>query len=253
MLLNRSLAKTAMVSVIAGALMLAAGAAFAIDEGVTKTAIVIGQSVALTVRVRRSRRRIDVGTRLGAAHDVEPGREPGRRVRDERRQRRDRGRQGACRQARIGARDFGMHQALPRSFATCARKVFAARSTASRTPARVCSPKNSAQRVQAWSWFASCRKREPESGCRREMLLDAQAAKIAKPNVYMVEGYIAARTFAEALRRIPKDPTRARLKKAIEGLDNVNLGGFRVHFADERVGSKLVELSLIDSQGKVRE
>jgi ABC-type branched-subunit amino acid transport system substrate-binding protein len=87
----------------------------------------------------------------------------------------------------------------------------------------------------------------------RELMVDAQAAKAGKPNVYMLEGYIAARVYCEALRRVPKDPTRAKLKKAIEGLDDVNVGGFRVHFADTRVASKLVELSLIDSQGKVRE
>jgi ABC-type branched-subunit amino acid transport system substrate-binding protein len=87
----------------------------------------------------------------------------------------------------------------------------------------------------------------------RELMADAQAAKAGKPNVYMLEGYIAARVYAEALRRIPRDPTRARLKKSLETLDDVSVGGFRVHFADDRVGSKLVELSLIDSQGKVRE
>jgi len=87
----------------------------------------------------------------------------------------------------------------------------------------------------------------------RELMADAQAAKVGKPNVYMLEGYIAARVYAEALRRITRDPTRARLKKALETLDDVNVGGFRVHFTDDRVGSKLVELSLIDSQGRVRE
>jgi len=87
----------------------------------------------------------------------------------------------------------------------------------------------------------------------RELQADAQAANAGKPNVYMLEGYLAARVFAEALRRIPKDPTRAKLRKAIEGLDDVSVGGFRVHFVSERVGSKLVELSLIDSQGRVRE
>ncbi|WP_239024324.1 ABC transporter substrate-binding protein [Ramlibacter humi] len=87
----------------------------------------------------------------------------------------------------------------------------------------------------------------------RELMADAQAAKASKPNVYMLEGYIAARVFAEAVRRIPKDPTRAKLRKAVDGLDDLSLGGFRVHFANERVGSKLVELSLIDSQGRVRE
>lgn len=87
----------------------------------------------------------------------------------------------------------------------------------------------------------------------RELQADAAAANLGKPNVYMLEGYIAARAYVEALRRGPKDPSRARLKKAIEGLDDVSVGGFRVHFAEERVGSKLVELSLIDSQGRVRE
>lgn len=87
----------------------------------------------------------------------------------------------------------------------------------------------------------------------RELMADAEAAKLGKPNVYMLEGYIAARVYSEALRRISKEPTRAKLRKSIEALDNVSLGGFRVHFADDRVASKLVELSLIDSQGRVRE
>ena len=43
------------------------------------------------------------------------------------------------------------------------------------------------------------------------------------------------------------------LKKSIDALDDLSIGGFRVHFTEERVGSKLVELSLIDSQGRVRE
>lgn len=87
----------------------------------------------------------------------------------------------------------------------------------------------------------------------REFQADLAAAKGGKPNVYMLEGYIAARVFTEALRRIPKDPTRAKLKKALDGLDELGVGGFRVHFAGERVASRLVELSVIDSQGRVRE
>jgi branched-chain amino acid transport system substrate-binding protein len=87
----------------------------------------------------------------------------------------------------------------------------------------------------------------------RELMADAEAAKLGRTNVYMLEGYIAARVFAEAVRRSPKDLTRARLKKSIDSLDDVSVGGFRVHFANDRVASKLVELSLIDSQGKVRE
>ena len=87
----------------------------------------------------------------------------------------------------------------------------------------------------------------------RELHADAQAANLGKPNVYMLEGYIAARVFSEGLRRLQREPTRPRLKKAFDSMDDMSLGGFRVHFAEERVASKLIELSLIDSQGKIRE
>jgi branched-chain amino acid transport system substrate-binding protein len=87
----------------------------------------------------------------------------------------------------------------------------------------------------------------------RELQADAQAAKLGKSNVYMLEGYIAAWTYTEALRKAGKDPTRAKLRKALDSLQDLNLGGFRIHFDGDRVGSKLVELSLIDATGRVRE
>jgi hypothetical protein len=87
----------------------------------------------------------------------------------------------------------------------------------------------------------------------RELQADSAAAKLGKPNVHMLEGCIATRFNFEALRLIPKDPTRVKLKKMIEGLDDVSVGGFRVHFTENYVASKLVEFSLIDSQGQVRE
>jgi branched-chain amino acid transport system substrate-binding protein len=87
----------------------------------------------------------------------------------------------------------------------------------------------------------------------RELSEDALAAKLGKPNVYMLEGYIAARALAEAIRKSSKEPTPAKLRKAIESLNEWDMGGFRISFNGGRNGSKLVELSLIDSQGKVRE
>jgi branched-chain amino acid transport system substrate-binding protein len=93
----------------------------------------------------------------------------------------------------------------------------------------------------------------PKAAVARELLADATAANIGKPNVYMLEGYIAARVLVEALKRIPGEPARGKLKQAVESLHDLNVGGFRVHYARERVGSKLVELALIDSQGRVRE
>ncbi|WP_395054889.1 ABC transporter substrate-binding protein [Polaromonas sp.] len=93
----------------------------------------------------------------------------------------------------------------------------------------------------------------PKLALIRELQADLAEAKLGKVNVYMLEGYIAARVYVEALRRASKDLTRAKLKKAIEGLDEVSVGGFRVHFTTDRVASRLVELSVIDSQGRVRE
>jgi branched-chain amino acid transport system substrate-binding protein len=87
----------------------------------------------------------------------------------------------------------------------------------------------------------------------RELIQDAQAAKLGKPNVYMLEGYIAARAMAEAIRKAGKEPTLPKLRKAIEGITEWDMGGFRISFDGARNGSKLVELSLIDSLGKVRE
>ncbi len=87
----------------------------------------------------------------------------------------------------------------------------------------------------------------------RELIADAQAAKLGKPNVYMLEGYIAARALTEAIRKSGKEPTAPKLRKAIEALSELDVGGFRISFDGSRNGSKLVELSLIDSLGKVRE
>ena len=87
----------------------------------------------------------------------------------------------------------------------------------------------------------------------RELMEDAKSAKLGKTNVYMLEGYLAARAFAETLKRTGAQPTRAKFKQTLGKMENVSLGGFRVSYGDERSGSKLVELSLIDSQGKVRE
>jgi ABC-type branched-subunit amino acid transport system substrate-binding protein len=87
----------------------------------------------------------------------------------------------------------------------------------------------------------------------RELLADMAAAKLGKPNVYLLEGYIAARVYAVALRNAGKDPTRAKLKQAMDALVDVNIGDFRVHFAQDRVASRLVQLGMIDSMGRVRE
>jgi branched-chain amino acid transport system substrate-binding protein len=87
----------------------------------------------------------------------------------------------------------------------------------------------------------------------RELIQEATAANLGKPNVYMLEGYIAARALVEAIRKSGNEPTLAKLRKAIEGINEWDMGGFWVSFNGSRIGSKLVELSLIDSAGKMRD
>ena len=62
----------------------------------------------------------------------------------------------------------------------------------------------------------------------RELLADSATAKLGELNVYTLEGYIATWAYSEALRKAGKEPTRARLRKALDGLQEMNPGGFRV-------------------------
>ncbi|MBK6293295.1 MAG: ABC transporter substrate-binding protein [Rhodoferax sp.] len=87
----------------------------------------------------------------------------------------------------------------------------------------------------------------------RELQADMAAAKLGKSNVYLLEGYTAARIFVAGLRAAGKDPTRAKLKKAFDSMADVSVGDFRVHFAGDRVASKMVQLGVIDAQGRVRD
>lgn len=87
----------------------------------------------------------------------------------------------------------------------------------------------------------------------RELQAELAAAKLGKPNVYLLEGYTAARIYVAALRGAGKDPTRAKLKKAFDSMADLNIGDFRVDFAGGRVASKQVQLGVIDTQGRVRD
>ncbi|MCO4892271.1 ABC transporter substrate-binding protein [Cupriavidus sp. WGtm5] len=87
----------------------------------------------------------------------------------------------------------------------------------------------------------------------REYLRLLQAA--GKPSEFdyaSIEGFIAAKTFTEGLRRAGKDLTREKLVTALESMRNYDLGGFIVNFTPENhVGSKFVEMTIINSKGQV--
>ena len=66
------------------------------------------------------------------------------------------------------------------------------------------------------------------------------------PSHLALEGYINARTFAEALQRAGRNPTRARFIDATWSLHKWNLGGFEVDASGpERSASRFVELTIV--------
>lgn len=73
-----------------------------------------------------------------------------------------------------------------------------------------------------------------------------------KYSYYGVEGYITAKLMVEALRRAGRDLTREKLVTALEAMNNLDLGGYRVTYGpDSRNGSRFVELTVIGSGGKI--
>jgi len=69
---------------------------------------------------------------------------------------------------------------------------------------------------------------------------------------YGLEGYTMARVMVEALRKMGKDVTRERLVATLEGMQNMDLGGYRINYGpDSRLGSRQVELTVVGANGKV--
>jgi ABC-type branched-subunit amino acid transport system substrate-binding protein len=79
-------------------------------------------------------------------------------------------------------------------------------------------------------------------------LLDAAKGE---PGFGTLEGYIAAKVAVEGLRRAGKNLTRESYIKALESLDNYDVGGFKVSYGpDNRSGSRFVDLTIISKDQK---
>ena len=73
-----------------------------------------------------------------------------------------------------------------------------------------------------------------------------------KFSYYGLEGYITARLVTEGIRKMGKDVSREKLVAALEGLQNFDLGGFKVSYGpNNRQASHFVELTVVGSGGKV--
>ncbi len=72
-------------------------------------------------------------------------------------------------------------------------------------------------------------------------------------NYSSMEGYVAAKVFTEALQRAGRNPTREAFLSAIEGMQNILVGGFAVDFGPKKhTGSKFVDLTMLTDDGRVR-
>lgn len=73
---------------------------------------------------------------------------------------------------------------------------------------------------------------------------------LAGYTVFHLEGYITAKTFHEAARRC-KDCGADALAKTLRTMGELDLGGFRVNFANGNVGSSFVDIGVVNEQGRL--
>lgn len=83
---------------------------------------------------------------------------------------------------------------------------------------------------------------------------ETSSVKAVPVSYAMMEGYITAKVIAEAVRRAGTRPTREGVLSALEGIENLDLGGHAVSYkGGKRSGSSFVELSIITSGGRIRQ
>jgi branched-chain amino acid transport system substrate-binding protein len=85
----------------------------------------------------------------------------------------------------------------------------------------------------------------------KEYLDLAKKSRDFEVNFSSLEGFIAAKVLTEGLRRTGRDLTRERFVAALEGITNLDLGGFGVSFsANNHNASRFVDLAMIGREGK---
>lgn len=91
---------------------------------------------------------------------------------------------------------------------------------------------------------------------RNQLVRDYQAALRARGvqdfTLGSLEAYVNLRVLAEGLERAGSDPTRSKLRNALAGIRNLDLGGFVVDYAGNApyVGSRYIDLSVLGTSGR---
>ncbi len=96
------------------------------------------------------------------------------------------------------------------------------------------------------------------NGITLQLQRDFQAAmKAAYPDIksygsFQLEGYLSARTVAEAIKRSKeRDITPASLERALHAAGEIDFGGFRVDFSKGNIGSHFVDIAVVGQDGKL--
>jgi ABC-type branched-subunit amino acid transport system substrate-binding protein len=86
-----------------------------------------------------------------------------------------------------------------------------------------------------------------------QLAMKAAFPDIASYTAFHLEGYLSARTLAEALRR-SKDNVASptSLAKALRNAGEMDFGGYRVDFSKGNTGSRFVDIAVIGAEGKLR-
>ncbi|MES2839763.1 MAG: ABC transporter substrate-binding protein [Pseudomonadota bacterium] len=93
----------------------------------------------------------------------------------------------------------------------------------------------------------------PATQLSGEYLAAIKEKRGVEPNYSGMEGFVAAKVFTEGVRRAGRALTREGFINAVQGMQNVNLGGFPVDFGPAKhTGSRFVELTLLTEDGRIR-
>jgi branched-chain amino acid transport system substrate-binding protein len=69
----------------------------------------------------------------------------------------------------------------------------------------------------------------------------------------MVEGYVSARVLVEGLRRASPQPTRDKLRRALEGMTRYDVGGLELGYSgSDHTGLDYADLAIIGPDGRFR-
>ena len=88
----------------------------------------------------------------------------------------------------------------------------------------------------------------------REFQLAMQAAHpdIKSYAAFHMEGYLSARILGEGLKRIRGEITPAALAKSLQAMGEIDFDGYRIDFSKGNVGSRFVDIAVMDHEGRLR-